>query len=76
MGCFRKFKGPDVPTSIIKTAPEFCSVYVISKGKIISARAALRPVANTATPPRQPSPLGVQPNVQPDSSNEPDNGAK
>lgn len=72
----RKFKGPDVPTSIIKTAPEFCSVYVISKGKIISARAALRPVANTATPPRQPSPLGVQPNVQPDSSNELDNGAK
>ncbi|XP_022132151.1 U-box domain-containing protein 51-like isoform X2 [Momordica charantia] len=72
----RKFKGPDVPTSVIKTAPEFCSVYVISKGKIISARAALRPVANTAMPPRQPSPLAIQPNVQPDSSYELENGAK
>lgn len=76
MGCLRKFKGPDVPTSVIKTAPEFCSVYVISKGKIISARAALRPVANTAMPPRQPSPLAIQPNVQPDSSYELENGAK
>ena len=65
-----------MPTSIIKTAPEFCSVYVISKAKIISARAALRPVANTAMPPRQPSPLGVQPNGQSDSSSEPENGAK
>ncbi|XP_023001884.1 U-box domain-containing protein 51-like [Cucurbita maxima] len=72
----RKFKGPDIPTSIIKTAPDFCSVYVISKGKIISARAALRPVANTAMPPRQPSPLGMQPNNQPDSNNEQENGAK
>ncbi|XP_022962087.1 U-box domain-containing protein 35-like isoform X1 [Cucurbita moschata] len=72
----RKFKGPDVPTSVIKIAPEFCSVYVISKGKIISARAALRPVANTAMPPKQPSPLGVQPIALPESSSEQENGAK
>ena len=76
MGYLRKFKGPDVPTSVIKIAPEFCSVYVISKGKIISARAALRPVANTAMPPKQPSPLGVQPIALPDSSSEQENGAK
>ncbi|OMO66986.1 hypothetical protein CCACVL1_20886 [Corchorus capsularis] len=49
----RKFKH-DIPTSLIKSAPEFCSVYVISKGKILTVRTAQRPVANTATPPRAP----------------------
>ncbi|KAH7574402.1 hypothetical protein JRO89_XS03G0292100 [Xanthoceras sorbifolium] len=52
----RKFKTYDVPASVMKSAPEFCSVYVISKGKIASVRTAQRPAANTATPPRQPSP--------------------
>uniref|UniRef100_A0A803NY72 RING-type E3 ubiquitin transferase n=1 Tax=Cannabis sativa TaxID=3483 RepID=A0A803NY72_CANSA len=36
----RKFKEADVPTSLLKTAPQFCSVYVISKGKPTSVRAA------------------------------------
>ncbi|KAL1224185.1 U-box domain-containing protein 35 [Cardamine amara subsp. amara] len=38
----RRFK-TDLPTSVSKTAPDFCSVYVISKGKISSVRNASRP---------------------------------
>ena len=57
----RKFKGIDVPTSLVKMAPDFCSVYVISKGKLISARNAHRPALNTAAPPKQPSPMGLPP---------------
>uniref|UniRef100_A0A2P2KB24 RING-type E3 ubiquitin transferase n=1 Tax=Rhizophora mucronata TaxID=61149 RepID=A0A2P2KB24_RHIMU len=37
----RKFKA-DVPSSVSKGAPDFCNVYVISKGKISSARNASR----------------------------------
>ena len=40
----------DVPTNVSKGAPEFCSVYVISKGKIVSVRSATVPVPNP--PPR------------------------
>ncbi|KAE8700384.1 Cyclophilin-like peptidyl-prolyl cis-trans isomerase family protein isoform 1 [Hibiscus syriacus] len=42
----------DVPANIIKSSPEFCSVYLISKGKVLTMRAAQRPVSNTATPPK------------------------
>ncbi|MQM10917.1 hypothetical protein Taro_043815 [Colocasia esculenta] len=38
----RTFKS-DVPTSVSKTAPDFCSVYVISKGKVLSTRPSLCP---------------------------------
>ncbi|KAJ7966403.1 Protein kinase domain [Quillaja saponaria] len=64
----RKFKGYDVPTSILKSAPEYCSVYVISKGKIMSARAALRPAANTPTPPKQTLYQGFPPYAASDHS--------
>ncbi|GMG99269.1 hypothetical protein Nepgr_001109 [Nepenthes gracilis] len=43
----RRFKGPDIPTCITKGAPEFCTVYVISKGKILSVRSATRPVPSS-----------------------------
>lgn len=39
----RPFKNMDVPTAVSKAAPEFCSVYIISKGKISSVRPATRP---------------------------------
>ncbi|KAJ8442913.1 hypothetical protein Cgig2_022279 [Carnegiea gigantea] len=42
---YRRFKQPDVPTSLIKSAPDFCAVYVISKGKVQSSRPANRPTA-------------------------------
>uniref|UniRef100_A0A1D1Z0D0 RING-type E3 ubiquitin transferase n=1 Tax=Anthurium amnicola TaxID=1678845 RepID=A0A1D1Z0D0_9ARAE len=38
----RTFKS-DVPTYVSKAAPDFCSVYIISKGKILSIRPASRP---------------------------------
>ncbi|XP_011081656.1 U-box domain-containing protein 51 [Sesamum indicum] len=47
----RKFWTHDLPTLINKAAPDFCSVYVISKGKAQSIRpAATRDVANSTTP--------------------------
>ena len=33
----------DIPGSVGKGAPDFCNVYVISKGKIQSMRSAMRP---------------------------------
>ncbi|KAJ3696220.1 hypothetical protein LUZ60_001597 [Juncus effusus] len=38
----RTFKQANVPTSVCKTAPDFCTIYVISKGKISSVRPAKR----------------------------------
>lgn len=35
-----KFKAPDVASSVSRGAPEFCNVYIISKGKISSLRSA------------------------------------
>ncbi|TXG68465.1 hypothetical protein EZV62_003400 [Acer yangbiense] len=40
----RKFRNADVPTTLMKAAPEYCSVYVISsKGKVHSSKAASQP---------------------------------
>ncbi|KAK9755978.1 hypothetical protein RND81_01G064300 [Saponaria officinalis] len=52
----RRFKQTDVPTSLTKAAPEFCTVYVISKGKVQSVRCsstynALRTSANSRSSP-------------------------
>ncbi|XVE70882.1 hypothetical protein DITRI_Ditri10aG0105900 [Diplodiscus trichospermus] len=57
---YRKFKN-DIPTNVTKTAPEFCSVYVISKGKLLTVRKAQRTISNTATPPKAPS--GMPPQI-------------
>ncbi|KAL0394189.1 UNVERIFIED_CONTAM: U-box domain-containing protein 52 [Sesamum latifolium] len=47
----RKFWTHDLPTLINKAAPDFCSVYVISKGKTQSIRpAATRDIASSTTP--------------------------
>ncbi|XP_059638990.1 U-box domain-containing protein 52-like [Cornus florida] len=40
-GLFR-FKVTDIPGSVLKGVPDFCTVYVISKGKIASTRSASR----------------------------------
>eukprot|EP00261_Vitis_vinifera_P037455 XP_019078698.1 PREDICTED: U-box domain-containing protein 52 [Vitis vinifera] len=48
---FIRFKTTDVPSSVLKAAPDFCTVYVISKGKITSVRSATRPVPNPSPPP-------------------------
>lgn len=46
----RKFKTVDVPSSVSKGAPDFCTVYVIAKGKISSVRSASRPVPKFQPP--------------------------
>ncbi|XP_065863871.1 U-box domain-containing protein 52-like [Euphorbia lathyris] len=61
-GFMRKFK-PDIPSTVSKTAPEFCNVYVINKGKISSIRQASRPVP-------YPSPLLDQMQEKPKLSTE------
>ncbi|GAB2250796.1 hypothetical protein Droror1_Dr00017046 [Drosera rotundifolia] len=43
-GLVRKLKGPDVPANVSKGAPDFCTVYVISKAKILSVRTASRQI--------------------------------
>ncbi|XP_047325069.1 U-box domain-containing protein 35-like [Impatiens glandulifera] len=41
-GGILRFKSTDVPSSVSKNCPDFCTAYVISKGKISSTRAASR----------------------------------
>ncbi|GLT28657.1 hypothetical protein SLA2020_035720 [Shorea laevis] len=48
-GLVRRFKIVDVTSSVSKGAPDYCTVYVIGKGKISSIRPASTP------PPRMPS---------------------
>ncbi|XP_063943325.1 U-box domain-containing protein 52 [Daucus carota subsp. sativus] len=43
-GGFFRFNKKDIPGSVSKGIPDFCTIYVISKGKISSTRAASRPV--------------------------------
>lgn len=38
-----RFKTKDIPATVTKGVPDFCTVYVISKGKISSSRSASRP---------------------------------
>ncbi|XP_050212132.1 U-box domain-containing protein 35-like isoform X2 [Mercurialis annua] len=52
----RKFKTTDVPSTVSKTAPEFCNVYVINKGKVSSLRNATAPVP---AKPANPSPQAM-----------------
>ncbi|CAA7043050.1 unnamed protein product [Microthlaspi erraticum] len=39
----KKFMSPDVPTTLLKTAPESCAVFVVSKGKLLKSRSASHP---------------------------------
>ncbi|XP_073033487.1 U-box domain-containing protein 35-like isoform X1 [Primulina eburnea] len=57
---FSRFKTVDIPGNVTKGAPEFCTVYVIAKGKILTVKSALvnsapkeaaRPVQNSTNPP-------------------------
>ncbi|XP_042035710.1 U-box domain-containing protein 35-like isoform X2 [Salvia splendens] len=38
-----RFKAKDVPGTVLKNAPDFCTIYVIHKGKISSTKASSRP---------------------------------
>ncbi|XP_011002967.1 PREDICTED: U-box domain-containing protein 35-like [Populus euphratica] len=47
-GGFLRFKAADIAGNVSKGAPDFCTVYVISKGKIQSMRPAFRPAPVTS----------------------------
>ncbi|KAI9124612.1 hypothetical protein K1719_004534 [Acacia pycnantha] len=49
-GIVRRFRTSDVPSLVSKGAPPFCTVYIVSKGKISSVRAASAPVPAKPTP--------------------------
>ncbi|PKA61148.1 U-box domain-containing protein 34 [Apostasia shenzhenica] len=57
----RKFRNPDVPSNVTKLAPDFCTVYVIYKGKPVTVRSAKIPAPCSNTPPRQPQPVPAAP---------------
>ncbi|XP_065018593.1 U-box domain-containing protein 35 isoform X1 [Musa acuminata AAA Group] len=64
----KKFRNPDVPTNIGKLAPEFCAVYVISKGKPVTVRTAKSPPPLAGVLPPQPSVLASPQMADPDDS--------
>ncbi|KAM3741864.1 hypothetical protein ACB098_07G029500 [Castanea mollissima] len=64
-GLVRRFKTTDIPSSVLKVAPDFCTVYVIAKGKISNVRAA------TDQPPAKIPPLNP---MQHQASNISDSG--
>lgn len=43
-----RFKNGDIPSAVSKGAPDFCTIYVISKGKISSMRSASRPAPSAS----------------------------
>ncbi|RZR78240.1 hypothetical protein BHM03_00003520 [Ensete ventricosum] len=59
----RRFKNHDVAASITKGVPDFCTVYVIGKGKVSAMRSAVRPAPAV-------SPLRAQ--IQSEASLKPD----
>ncbi|XP_043721239.1 U-box domain-containing protein 35-like [Telopea speciosissima] len=64
----RKFRNPYVGTCLIKSAPDFCTVYIISKGKVTSIRSASRPpplnVMNSASPMQSQPPQRAVPQLR------------
>ncbi|KAJ8632909.1 hypothetical protein MRB53_026245 [Persea americana] len=40
----KKFRNHDVPSSVVKSAPDFCTVFVIAKNKVMTVRSASRPL--------------------------------
>ncbi|KAE9607621.1 putative rossmann-like alpha/beta/alpha sandwich protein [Lupinus albus] len=48
-GLVRRFRTTDVPNLVSKGAPPFCTVYIISKGKISTVKSATAPLTTKAT---------------------------
>jgi len=68
----RRFRTTDVPSAVSKGAPPFCTVYIISKGKISSVRSATAPLTPKPVAARnQLQPQQVQPMLQPQPRHQP-----
>ncbi|XP_073150184.1 U-box domain-containing protein 35-like [Henckelia pumila] len=68
---FNRFKTIDIPGNVTKGAPEFCTVYVIAKGKILTVKSASissaskeapRQMQNSSNPPGSTDPRSTQVN--------------
>ncbi|PWA78638.1 Concanavalin A-like lectin/glucanase, subgroup [Artemisia annua] len=51
-GITRKFKNSHVGSSVMKRVPDFCSVHIISKGRVLERRLATRTLVNLSAPPK------------------------
>ncbi|KAK7410157.1 hypothetical protein VNO78_00705 [Psophocarpus tetragonolobus] len=60
----KAYQYQDLPTTMIKSAPDFCSVYIISKLKIVSARSAVRSLSKTSPTPKQISMMPYPPSTE------------
>ncbi|CAN1179978.1 U-box domain-containing protein 52 [Linum perenne] len=49
-GFVKRFKTTDVPNTVLKGIPDYCNVYVISKGKISTIRNATAPAPSRSSP--------------------------
>ncbi|KAK8465422.1 hypothetical protein PHAVU_009G079300 [Phaseolus vulgaris] len=62
---FKAYQYQDIPTTMIKSAPDYCSVYIISKLKLVSARSAARSLAKGFTTSKQ-VPVPASPPSEPE----------
>ncbi|KAI3977871.1 hypothetical protein MKX01_036711 [Papaver californicum] len=65
-GFFKRFRSTDVANNVSKGAPDFCTVYIISKGKMSSLRSASRPAP--ALPPFMTQMPDFEPPISRDTS--------
>ncbi|CAN8244186.1 unnamed protein product [Cochlearia groenlandica] len=65
----RLFKVDDIPSNVMRWAPDFCTVLVISKGRLSSVRSATRPLPQALPSPSSGSaPLSPRNNATPDEA--------
>ncbi|CAL0333082.1 unnamed protein product [Lupinus luteus] len=50
-GIVRRFRTTDVPSNVTKAAPPFCTIYIISKGKVSSVKTSTAPLISAKTTP-------------------------
>ncbi|XP_019447826.1 PREDICTED: U-box domain-containing protein 35-like [Lupinus angustifolius] len=50
-GIVRRFRTSDVPSNVTKVAPPFCTIYIISKGKVSSVKTSTAPLLSAKTTP-------------------------
>ncbi|KAA3464094.1 U-box domain-containing protein 35-like isoform X3 [Gossypium australe] len=69
-GIIRRFRSTELTTTVSKGAPNYCTVYVIGKGKISSVRSASAPPPARLHPPA-PQPQQSSPSIIPEITESP-----
>ncbi|KFK43937.1 hypothetical protein AALP_AA1G193700 [Arabis alpina] len=72
----KKFKSVDVPTTLLKTTPDTCAVFIVSKGKLLTSRSASRPLISQVHSPHltKQTAFSMVSDPGPTSSNSSDSG--